>query len=217
MAATNVCLKFPFISLRINSFSFTRSIRSFTFVPCFVAIPCKSCSNPTNTSASACKSSTECVRKSISLVKRSTSFRILPKDVRKPSFFAIPRCLCATVGELTMQIPPIIKIIALGTDIIATADAANPPVTNKDTARVETISFPNNLGGSSAESNNIPSSSSSSESLSVSVNPDDRLLGINGSLRAVTARVCAAAELYLPARRIPDAMVPKKAVGYGDC
>ena len=71
------CVAQGFTYLSISSFSLTSSTISSTFIPCCFAISCKLCSNPTKTSASACRSSTELVRKSISEFKRSISSRIL--------------------------------------------------------------------------------------------------------------------------------------------
>mmetsp|Transcript_27107 Transcript_27107/g.57574 ORF Transcript_27107/g.57574 Transcript_27107/m.57574 type:complete len:219 (+) Transcript_27107:841-1497(+) len=204
--ATNICLRYPFMRPRIDSFSFTRSINSFTHVPCCVAIFRNSRSIPISSSVSVCRSSTVLIRKSISSVRNSISFRMLFTDARTPWPLAICNCLCATAGEFTTQIPPIKNTTALCAATIADVDAASPPTTSNDTAIVETTPFPRRPTIISSERDDIPSSSVShpltDERLSGYL---DCLLGRSGSFNAADAAADAPAE-YLAERRIPDAM-----------
>mmetsp|Transcript_34134 Transcript_34134/g.71868 ORF Transcript_34134/g.71868 Transcript_34134/m.71868 type:complete len:241 (-) Transcript_34134:118-840(-) len=223
MAVTSVCLRFLFILLRINSFSFTRSTIWGRTFPCSVAIRRKSCSERINMLASASSSLVDCVRKSSSSCRTSIFFRILFTDVRMPSLFAILNCLRATVGELTMQTPPIKNTTTLGTSIMVYADAANPPVTNKHTAIVEAISFPAILGTNSSDCNAVSSS--------LHPCPRDDKLSVNlecffmsrskGSFKGLVAceGFAAASTARMPhACRIPDAMVSiSKVATYCGC
>jgi len=145
-----------------------------------------------------------------------------------PLLFAILNCLLATVGEFTIQIPPIKITMTLGTAIMAETDAANPPVTNKHTAMVDATSFDDILFGLNLSDEVSPSSSDEESSDEESSDDDklsvrlDCLLVRSGSLRAEVAAcfaVAAAAPAeYLPLRRIPSILYgffPKYSVVVG--